>query len=118
MKKNICLFFFSLLISNVSLAIDMNSGMNQAVSMPTDEEIMQTLDKFDFTEEQKKQLFKETKKELEKIYSSKNVAELIENLNILPEIQKTDRSLDVEPPKLKSNPKKYANHPPLIKRSK
>ena len=91
------------------------SELLNSTTMPTDSEIMMIIDKFDFTPEQKEQLFRETKKQLKEIYETKNAAlleqrinqgkELLNNSNInvndvmLPDVQKTDRKLELNIPR-------------------
>ncbi len=107
MKKIIYFLFSILLISNIALSNEIETNM------PSDEEIMQAIEKFDFTQEEKQKIFEQTKNTLKELYDPNNA-----NQNILPDIQKTDRNLEIEKPKLKDNPKKYTNHPPLTRRSK
>lgn len=107
MKKIIYLLFSILLVSNIALSNEVQTNM------PSDEEIMQAIEKFNFPQEEKQKIFEQTKNTLEELYDPNNA-----NPNVLPDIQKTDRNLEIEKPKLKDNPKKYTNHPPLTRRSK
>ncbi len=68
MKKLTFLFLSLLLFLNVALAQDENTIQN-ALTMPSDEEIRAAIDKFNFSPKEKEQLFKETKKRLEEMFS-------------------------------------------------
>lgn len=88
--------------------------------MPTDEEIMQTIQKFVPDKTQQEFLFKETKKKLQETYSNKELMNQVMNANSLPEIQKTNANIEALEPK-KDKPKKvkkYSNHEPLSRRKK
>lgn len=118
MKKILCILSSILLSASIAFAQDELSNIADIINnttMPTDEEIMETIEKFNFTKEQQQQLFKETKKQLEQIYKDGNADSFIQSQTALPEVQKTDRNLNIEPPKLKDRPKKYSNHPPLTR---
>ena len=112
MKKIIYLLFSILLVSNIALSNEVQTKIT------SDEEIMQAIEKFNFPQEEKQKIFEETKSKLEELYDPNNANNIINNPNVLPDIQKTDRNLEIEKPKLKDNPKKYTNHPPLTRRSK
>ena len=60
--------------------MDFAAGI-QGKSMPSDAEIMQTLNRFNFTAEQKEQLFKETKKKLESMYNEQSSEQINQELN-------------------------------------
>ena len=80
MKKGIFyLFLASILFFNYALA---QEAINYAqivgsTAMPSDEEIMQTIEKFNFDKEQKQQLFKETKRRLKNMYENNDYSDLI-----------------------------------------
>ena len=119
MKKIFCLFLYLVLFFGFSMANAFEAEVDSAVTlttMPSDEEIMQTLDKFNFTPEQKELLFSQTKAQLQQMYNSNDGSALLNNYS-LPEVQKTDKPLDVERPQLKERPKKYSNHEPLTRKS-
>ena len=125
MKKFLILLGLIFFVNNSAIAQQMNNNEQNLNlgTMPTDEEILQTIQKYNFDKSQEEFLFRETKKKLEKMYSDPNYANEmlkngIENQN-LPDVEKTDRNIDMPEPAVK-NPKKkkYTNHDPLIKRKK
>ena len=85
MKK---LFFIVLLLFSVVFAFEQNQNQT---TMPSDEQIKAVIDKYDFNDEEKEHVFIQTKEKLKEIYNNKN---------ILPEIEKTDRNIDMPEPKL------------------
>ncbi len=85
MKK---ILLILLLLLSFNLAYAKNS--NQTI-MPTDEQIRAVIDKYDFNDEEKEYVFIQTKEKLKEIYNSRN---------ILPEVEKTDRNIDMPEPKL------------------
>lgn len=84
MKKLTFLFLSLLLFLNAALAQNENAIQN-ALAMPSDEEIRAAIDKFNFSPKEKEQLFKETKKKLEEAFSqespdhSKSIPSALEN---------------------------------------
>ena len=80
--KKILLILFLLLSFNLTYA---------KTSMPSDEQIRAVIDKYDFNDEEKEYVFIQTKERLKEIYNNKN---------ILPEVEKTDRNIDMPEPKL------------------
>ena len=85
MKK---LFFIVLLLFSVVFAFEQNQNQT---TMPSDEQIKAVIDKYDFNDEEKEYVFMQTKERLKEIYNNKN---------ILPEVEKTDRNIDMPEPKL------------------
>ena len=85
MKK---LFFIVLLLFSVVFAFEQNQNQT---TMPSDEQIKAVIDKYDFNDEEKEHVFIQTKEKLKEIYNNKN---------ILPEVEKTDRNIDMPEPKL------------------
>lgn len=85
MKK---LFFIVLLLFSVGFAFEQNQNQT---TMPSDEQIKAVIDKYDFNDEEKEYVFIQTKERLKEIYNNKN---------ILPEVEKTDRNIDMPEPKL------------------
>lgn len=85
MKK---LFFIVLLLFSVVFAFEQNQNQT---TMPSDEQIKAVIDKYDFNDEEKEYVFIQTKERLKEIYNNKN---------ILPEVEKTDRNIDMPEPKL------------------
>ena len=81
MKKILCALFLSFLISYTAIADTDFSQAIQSSSMPTDEEIMNIISKFNFNEEQKKIIFKDTKKKLQEMYSMENIDQTNAELN-------------------------------------
>lgn len=72
MKKTFKIIFLTaFILLNVSfLSAQENAPLTIETldKMPTDEEIMETINKFNFDEKKKEYLFNETKKSLEKMY--------------------------------------------------
>ncbi len=72
MKKTFKIIFLTaFMLLNVSfLSAQENTPLTIETldKMPTDEEIMETINKFNFDEKKKEYLFNETKKSLEKMY--------------------------------------------------
>ena len=72
MKKTFKIIFLTaFILLNVSfLSAQENAPLTIETldKMPTDEEIMKTINKFNFDEKKKEYLFNETKKSLEKMY--------------------------------------------------
>ena len=85
MKKIVLILF---LLFSFNLAFAKNSNQTK---MPTDEQIKAVIDKYDFSDEEKEYVFIQTKEKLKEIYNAKN---------ILPEVEKTDRNIDMPEPKL------------------
>lgn len=84
--KKIILILFLIFSFNLAFAKDSNQ-----TAMPTDEQIKAVIDKYDFNDEEKEYVFIQTKEKLKEIYNAKN---------ILPEVEKTDRNIDMPEPKL------------------
>jgi len=117
MKRVLNFLFAILLISSFACAQNIDAKVNDALnttSMPTDEEIMQTLEKFNFSQSQKEQLFKETKKQLQEMYSTKDASKLLEAVKQYPEMEAIMPEQQTQPKRVK----KYTNHDPLTRRSK
>lgn len=94
MKKILYSLFFTFIFTNLIYAQDSIEQINQTLGtniqltpemieqtnkvlganiMPSDEVIMQTIQRFNFPPEQTRQLFEDTKKELQKMYQSGNI---------------------------------------------
>ena len=116
MKKFLYLtiFILSLNVVLAQEAVDINQIL-QTTTMPTDGEIMQVIEVLGVAQEEKQLLFDETKKKLEQMYAVGAITNAT-NYQALPDINKTDRNIIAEPPKLKERPKKYSKHPPLTKK--
>ncbi len=72
MKK---LFFTLCLTCFMSYSVMADTDFTSAIQstkMPSDAEIMEIISKFNFNDEQKQIIFKDTKKKLQQMYSSKN----------------------------------------------
>jgi len=67
MKKILLTFLAIFLFSQISLAQEANIE-NTVIQMPTDEEIMEIIEKYGLEENQKESVFKDTKKKLQEIY--------------------------------------------------
>lgn len=85
--------------------------------MPTDAEIRNVINKYDFNAEQKEYLFRETKRKLQYMYNQNaTMGQVLGNsqeINTTPSAPKTDYQKET-----KDNGKKYAKHAPLTRRSK
>ena len=118
MKKGIFYLFLSgILFFNYAIAqenIDYSQIVN-STSMPSDEEIMQVIEKFNFDHDQKQQLFKETKRRLKNMYENNDYSDLIQGQEAsginLEEAYKENSNQ-------KRRQKKYTNHEPLTRRSR
>ena len=125
MKKILFLLFSVIFMANIAFAQGEYTDYSQllnSTTMPSDSEIMSIIDKFEFTPEQKQQLFKETKKQIQEIFETKNAALLEQKVNegkralqenqlnvnnvMLPEVEKTDRNIEAQEPS-KQNPVRY-----------
>ena len=145
MKKKLLYSLSSIILFSGTIFANQEANnpmqMVNITSMPTDEEIMQTISKFNFDKTQQEYLFKETKKRLEDLYNNKNYAPLIEgqnsqalqeaienNTSIQPkeeyikieEVEEAKEEIKNEvqpkPKKQKSKRvKKYTNHAPLTR---
>ncbi len=86
MKKILYVIFSIVLFSSF-----VNFAHAQETSvMPSDEEIMETIKKFNFDESQQQYLFKETKKQLELMYQNGNALNELQNLDT----KKIEKALD------------------------
>ena len=110
MKKIILFLFFT-------ICLGLNSSFAQeAMVMPTDAEIMQTIQKFNFDPAQQDYLFKETKRRLQEIYSS-NGAMGNSQIMQVPDVTIENSSNETNNiQQSKQRKKKYTNHPPLTRR--
>ena len=106
MKKIVFLIFSLVLSSNFIFAneqIDISS-LNKALEteMPSDEQIIQMLEKLNLEGEQQEMLFKETKAKLEQMYSTKDINVL---LNLYePYVEKEQKNLQIERPQKRQKP--------------
>lgn len=81
MKKLLFILVLSCFFGTANAAdIDFYQAVHSN-QMPSDAEIMKMLSKFDFDEKQKKEIFIETKKQLQSVYSSNNPREVNARLN-------------------------------------
>ncbi len=80
MKKIIYTIVFCCFMSFAMAEIDFSQAIS-TTTMPTDAEIRATIAKFNFTPEQQEAIFKDTKKRLQEMYSSKNPSEFNQELN-------------------------------------
>ena len=74
--KKFLIAFFVLFFGQFVIAqeeINYNEILN-LTTMPNDSEIRQIVDKFNFTPEQKEQIFKETKRQMVELYTTKDVS--------------------------------------------
>ena len=118
MKKGIFYLFLSgILFFNCAIAQE-NVNYSEIVNsttMPSDEEIMQVIEKFNFDHDQKQQLFKETKKRLKNMYENNDYSDLIQGqeasgINIEKAYKENGNK--------KRRQKKYSNHKPLTRRDR
>ena len=115
MKK--ILFFmacslFLLAPAHAQNSTDLAKSMNSS-SMPSDEEIMQTIKKFNFDKAQEEYLFKETKRQLEEMYKTNDFSKLEQNQNAAGGRQTQSKNTNSS-----QRQKKYSKHAPLTRRSK
>lgn len=112
MKKIISLFAFLTCLMFSPIFAQEN------VSMPTDEEIMQTIKKYNFDENQQNYLFKETKKKLQEIYSieQESAQETIKPSQTATYSTSNKRTVKSEKSSMERK-KKYTSHQPLTRRS-
>lgn len=79
--KKIVFMFLALCSMGIAFAdIDFSEAIQNS-SMPTDAEIKNIISQFNFSEEQKEDLFKETKRKLQDIYSGKDMTQTNAELN-------------------------------------
>lgn len=112
MKKALYLVLFYIFMSvfNFASALE-NYDINQMVNsttMPTDAEIMQVIDKYNFDAAQKDLIFRETKRQLEELYSAKNPS-------VSPSASSSAESGNNQE---SQSTKKYSSHPPLHTKQK
>lgn len=120
MKKLILLFVFLFLVFAPIKAQEtfQLTGQEEIGQMPTDEEIMQIIQKYNFDANQQEYLFKETKRKLQEIYQ---VAGEQAVQTQKEEVKKTTTP-KVKYSKTKTSKssmerkKKYTSHPPLTRR--
>lgn len=79
MKRIIFLLLAIILSTNFLIAQE----ISYSPQMPTDEQILQVIEQYDFPKEQKEQLLKETKQKLKELYSPQNQALLLQTINSL-----------------------------------
>ena len=72
MKKIFCILSLICFMSCAAIADTDFTQAIQSTKMPSDAEIMEILSRFNLNEEQKKVIFKDTKKKLQEMYSSPN----------------------------------------------
>lgn len=128
MNKKILYLFFAAFLALAAIktpAEEQNvEQLINSTTMPTDEEIRATIQKFHFDKAQEEYLFKETKKKLTEMYSDAQTKKLPETSNpenIIPEFfrQESEKQA-VEDVKKSVNTqdsgraKKYSNHDPLF----
>lgn len=111
MKKKFLGFMFGLfLLTGIGYCEENVESMLKATTMPTDEEIMQTIDKFNFTKEQKEYLFKETKRRLIEMYENQNFAPVLEgDRTVVDEYKKSTEEQA-------ASKKKYTQHDSLTRK--
>ncbi len=125
MKKNlftVMLFLMFFGFNNIGYCEqipDMNTIVSQT-SMPSDAQIREVINKYDFDENQKEYLFKETKRKLQEIYAQKgkNVP-LSSDLNMPVDSTLLNANQNIENSTLSGQKKKkYASHDPLTRRNR
>ena len=72
MKKLFCMLSLICFMPYIATADTDFTQVIESSNMPSDAKIMETLSKFNLNEEQKNVVFKDTKKKLQEMYSSKN----------------------------------------------
>ncbi|MBR1617733.1 hypothetical protein IJ670_06225 [bacterium] len=92
MKKNILAFvliiFCALFQLKAQAAIDFSSAIG-TTSMPSDQQILSVISRFNLDEETKQKVFQETKQRLRQIYSTEDVTKANEDLNSSVQILNT-----------------------------
>lgn len=123
MKKIILFSIFSLFLS-----LNFVNAQEQ-MTMPSDAEIMQEIQKYNFNPQQQEYLFKETKKRLQQVYAQGNAQQVINDPSMLDASQEetviqTQKSVSrasstssVSNKQVQKRTKKYTSHPPLTRRS-
>lgn len=114
---------FSFCFMNYSTAQEKDlSEMVKSSSMPSDEEIMQTIKKYNFDKAKEEHLFKETKKSLMELYSNNNFSPILQGENTvnqnLIEQETLNNSANSQTTIKTEKTKKYASHPALTRRKK
>lgn len=108
---------FSFCFMNYSMAQEADlSSMVSQTTMPSDEEILQTIRKFNFDKSQEEYLFKETKKKLIELYSNKNFSSVIQGESTINQNLQQQEILNNSSQTQTVRSKKYASHPSLTKR--
>ncbi|MBQ2983599.1 MAG: hypothetical protein IJD57_02255 [Candidatus Gastranaerophilales bacterium] len=120
MKKLILLFvFLSLVFAPIQAQETFQlTGQEEIGQMPTDEEIMQIIQKYNFDANQQEYLFKETKRKLQEIYQlagEQAVQTQKEEVKktTAPKVKYSKTKTSTSSMKRK---KKYTSHPPLTRR--
>lgn len=91
----------------------------QEDAMPSDKEIMEAIEKFNFDETQKEFLFKETKKKLQQMQESGEIGALIQQHAVEEDFGESSPTQTTGVSRSKSSDvkkKKYASHDPLVKK--
>lgn len=117
MKKVIYLFLFLFMSFNLAQSVLAQDVQGLRLDrMPTDAEIRNVINKYDFDAEQKEYLFRETKRKLQIMYSQNaSMGQVLGNsqeITTSPQIQSPASSNQPT-----DNGKKYAKHAPLTRRS-
>lgn len=119
MKKLILLFVFLFLVFAPIQAQEtfQLTGQEEIGQMPTDEEIMQIIQKYNFDANQQEYLFKETKRKLQEIYQLAGEqavqTQKEEVKTTAPKVKYSKTKTSTSSMKRK---KKYTSHPPLTRR--
>lgn len=119
MKKLILLFvFLSLVFAPIQAQETFQlTGQEEIGQMPTDEEIMQIIQKYNFDANQQEYLFKETKRKLQEIYQLAGEqavqTQKEEVKTTAPKVKYSKIKTSTSSMKRK---KKYTSHPPLTRR--
>ena len=117
MKKIVYLFFVAFFGFNLASAQDANEIQNllETATMPTDEQIWQTIEQFGIDESQKEQVFYATKLQLEEMFRTKQVPDIYKNMN-MEAIRDINQAGGIQMPEV--NEKKYSNHDPIFVKRK
>ena len=99
MKKVLLLMVGLILSFNISYCEEIDYiELVKCTTMPTDEQIMETIQMFNFDKDKEQYLFEQTKKTLKEMYEN-NAPEKE------PEVKKTDKNINMPEPQ-KDNPEK------------
>ncbi len=122
MKKLILLFVFMFLVFTPIKAQEtlQITGQEEIGQMPSDEEIMKIIQKYNFDANQQEYLFKETKRKLQEIYqmagAQTSEVEQETATQSAPKVEYSKTKTSKKSNNSMQRKKKYTSHPPLTRR--